>query len=220
MTLTLYEHPFAAYCWKVLIALYEREVSFERSFVGGEEDRARLAELWPMAAIPVLVDDAVGLTLAESTTIVEYLDGHGDASRLIPVDAAAALQTRMWDRVVDGNVMTPVQKIVGDRLRAQGRGDPHGVLEAHALLERAYVLLDSHLAGDGWAAGAAFTLADCAAAPALHYARVVHRWEEDGLPHLTRYFAALTIRPSVTGVIDEAREYRKFFPLPWPDYVD
>lgn len=95
-----------------------------------------------------------------------------------------------------------------------------GVAEAHATLESAYALLDAHLAGGGWAAGPAFTLADCAAAPALYYARVVHRWDEDGrLFNLTRYFEALTARPSVARVIDEAREYRKVFPLPWPDYV-
>jgi glutathione S-transferase len=220
MTLTLYEHPFAAYCWKALIALYERDVPSERRFVGDEADRARLAELWPMASIPVLVDDAAGLTLPESTTIVEYLDGHGDAPALIPAEPAAALQTRMWGRVIDGDVMTPMQKIVGDSLRPEGRSDPQGVCEAHALLDRVYALLDTHLGGGGWVAGTAFSLADCAAAPALHYARVVHRWDEDGLPNLTRYFAALTARPSVARVIDEAREYRKLFPLPWPDYAN
>jgi glutathione S-transferase len=219
MTLTLHEHPFAAYCWKALIALYERDVPFERHFVGGEEDRARLAELWPMASIPVLVDDAAGLTLPESTTIVEYIDGHGDAPPLVPVEPAPALQARLWDRVTDAHVMTPMQKIVGDNLRPEGRGDPEGVAQAHAALERAYALLDAHLMGGDWAAGPAFTLADCAAAPALHYARVVHRWDEDGLANLTRYFTELTARPSVARVIDEAREYRHLFPLPWPDYA-
>jgi len=130
MTLTLHEHPFAAYCWKALIALYERDVLFERRFVGGEADRARLAELWPMASIPVLVDDGAGLTLPESTTIVEYLEGHGDAPPLVPTERAAALQARLWDRVIDGHVMTPMQKIVGDSLRPEGRRDPEGVAEA------------------------------------------------------------------------------------------
>jgi glutathione S-transferase len=219
MTLTLHEHPFAAYCWKALIALYERDVPFERQFIGDEADRARLAELWPMASIPVLVDDAVGITLPESSTIVEYLDGHGDAPPLIPADPATALQARLWDRVIDGHVMTPMQKIVGDNLRPEGRGDPHGVAEAHAALERAYDLLDTHLGDVSWAAGEAFTLADCAAAPALFYARVVHRWDEERLAGLTRYFTELVARSSVARVIDEAREYRHVFPLPWPDYV-
>ena len=219
MTLTLHEHAFAAYCWKALVALFDREVPFERHFVGGEADRERLAELWPMATIPVLVDDATEITLPESTTIVEYLDRYGDAPTLVPSDAAAGLQARLWDRVFDGHVMTPVQKIVGDSLRPKGREDPGGITQAHATLDRAYALLDAHLAGPRWAAGSAFTLADCAAAPALFYARVVHRWDEDRLDNLTRYFGALTARPSVDRVISDAREYRDLFPLPWPDYA-
>jgi glutathione S-transferase len=219
MTLTLHQHPFAAYCWKALIALYERDLPFEPHVVGDEADRARLAELWPMASIPVLVDDGAGVTLPESTSIVEYLDGLGDAPRLVPADPGAALQARLWDRVIDGHVMTPMQKIVGDNLRPEGRGDPEGVAAAHAALDKAYDLLDEHLTGGGWAAGSEFTLADCAAAPALHYARAVHRWDEERLAHLTRYFTELTARPSVARVIEEAREYRHLFPLPWPDHV-
>jgi glutathione S-transferase len=220
MTLILHEHPFAAYCWKALIALHELGLPFERHFVGGQADRAALAELWPMASIPVLVDDATGLTLPESTAIVEYLDGLAQGPRLVPPDPAAALQARLWDRLVDGHVMTPMQKIVGDSLRPEGRGDPEGVDAARATLDRAYALLDAQLAGGGWVAGPAFTLADCAAAPALHYARVVHRWDEEGLRALTRYFSELTARPSVARVIDGAREYRHLFPLPWPDYAE
>jgi glutathione S-transferase len=219
MTLTLHEHPFAAYCWKALIALYERDLPFEPHVVGDETDRARVAELWPMASIPVLVDDEARITLPESTTIVEYLDGLGDAPRLVPEDPAAALQARLWDRVIDGHVMTPMQKIVLDSLRPEGRRDLEGIVEARATLDQAYDLLDKHLSGGVWAAGSAFTLADCAAAPALFYARVVHRWDEERLADLTRYFTELMARPSVARVIDEAREYRHVFPLPWPDYV-
>jgi glutathione S-transferase len=138
----------------------------------------------------------------------------------VPADPAAALQARLWDRVVDGHVMTPMQKIVADSLRPEGRRDPEGVEQARAALERAYALLDDHLGEGGWMAGPEFTLADCAAAPALHYARVVHRWDEAALGALTRYFFALMERPSVARVVDAAREYRSVFPLPWPDYVD
>jgi glutathione S-transferase len=220
MTLTLHDHPFAAYCWKPLIALYEREVPFERNFVGGVEDRAELAKLWPPASIPVLRDEGAGLTVPESTTIVEYLDGIGEAPPLVPRDPAAARTARLWDRVLDGQVATPMQKIVADALRPEGDRDPYGVAEARAGLDATYELLDERLAGETWLAGSAFTLADCAAAPALHYAYVINRWDEDRLADLTRYFAALMERPSVARAVDEAREYRELFPLPWPDYVE
>lgn len=220
MTLILHEHPFASYCWKALVALYERDVPFERHFVGDADARGRLAELWPMASIPVLVDESAGLTLPESTAIVEYLDRFGDAPRLVPDDPTDAIHARLWDRIVDGHVATPMQKIVGDSLRSEGQQDPQGVRDAREQLDRAYELLNDHISDRAWLVAEQFSVADCAAAPALHYARVVHRWDENRLAGLTRYFQALTSRPSVVRVIDEAREYREIFPLPWPDYAD
>ncbi len=219
MTLVLHEHPFAAYCWKPLIALHERQVPFERHFVGGEEDRAELAKLWPPASIPVLRDEAAGITVPESTTIVEYLDAFGDAPPLIPPDPSAACAARLWDRVIDGQVATPMQKIVADALRPEADRDPFGVAEAHATLDATYALLDQQLADQTWLAGNTITLADCAAAPALHYAYVLNRWDEDRLANLTRYFKTLTSHPSVARVIDDARPFRDHFPLPWPDYA-
>ena len=200
----LHEHPFAAYCWKALIAFYECDVAFERVFVGGPEDRARLAELWPVGSIPVLVDGE--RVLGESTAIVEHV-----TPALVP-----DLDARLWDRVIDGQVMTPMQKLVADALRPAEARDRYGVDEARATLDRAYALLDERL-GDGWLAGERFTVADCATAPALFYADVVHRW--DGRPALTAYYERLTARPSVARVIDEARPYRELFPLPWPSHV-
>lgn len=220
MTLTLHEHPFASYCWKVLIALYEREVAFEPHLVIDAADREALAEIWPMGGIPVLVDDEAGTTLPESTVIIEYLDGFGQAPSLLPTDPSGALRARLWDRIFDTTVMTPMQKIVADGLRPEGREDPEGVLQAKATLDRAYDLIDSRLSHNEWAAGPTFSLADCSAAPSLFYARVVHRWDEERLTNLTRYFENLTARASVARVIDEAREYRPLFPLPWPEYAN
>ncbi len=219
MSLTLYEHPFASYCWKVLIALYERELEFTPRLVLDAADRARLADLWPPASIPVLVDGEVGLTLPESTTIVEFLDDRGEAPPLVPADPAAARRARLWDRVFDGQVMTPMQRIVFDALRPEGERDRVGVEEARQALDRAYGLLDDQLAGGGWAAGPGFTLADCAAAPSLYYARVVRRWDEGSHAALDDYFERLLARPAVARVVEEARAYRDHFPLPWPDYA-
>ena len=181
MSLMLHQHPFASYCWKALIALYERDVPFERHFVGDEADRARLAELWPMATIPVLVDRAADVTLPESTTIVEYVDGLGDAPRLIPADPATALQARLWDRVIDGHVMTPMQKIVEDNLRPEGRDIRASSRRAPGSTTRTTCSIGT----EQRRLGPAFSLADCAAAPALFYARVVHRWDEVRLADLT-----------------------------------
>lgn len=219
-SLTLYEHPFATYCWKPLIALYERDVPFRRRQVDDEADRARLAELWPMASIPVLVDEEAGVTLPESTIVVEYLERFGDAPPLIPAEPEVALEARLWGRIMDLRVQTPMQKVVLDSLRSEEERDPYGVEEARSALDRIYTVLDARLRDRAWLASPSFGLADVAAAPALFYARVVRRWDEGDLADLTRYYGTLTARPSVARVIDEARPFRPLFPLPWPDYVD
>jgi len=218
VSLVLHQHPFAMYCWKPLIALYEREVPFTAELV--EADRAALAALWPPASIPVLVDD--GVVVPDSSIIVEQLDRHGDAPPLVPADPDEALQARLWDRVADGYLTTPVQTIVGDALRLPDAKDSHGVSRAHATLDLAYATLDRQLNGrdhDGWLAGDDFTLADCASAPALHYADVLHPLDRDAHPALAAYFDRVLTRSSVARVIDEARPYRELFPLPWPEHV-
>jgi glutathione S-transferase len=219
--LVIHEHPFASFCQKPLVALYELGLPFERRLVGDEASRRALAELWPLAKMPVLRDATAGLTLPESTTIIEHLDTLAPgAPRLIPEDRADALQVRLWDRFHDLYIATPMQKIVGDNLRPDGRGDPEGVAEARRTLDTAYGVLDAQLAGRAWTAGTTFSLADCAAAPALFYARVVHRWNERDRPQITRYYRDLMRRPSVARVVDEARPYRELFPMPWPPDVD
>ena len=115
----------------------------------------------------------------ESSIIVERLDRHGDAPPLIPTDPDEALQARLWDRMADGYVTTPVQQIVGDALRPPDAKDPHGVSQAHATVDLAYATLDRQLNGrnhDRWLAGDDFTLADCDAAPALHSPTSSVRW--------------------------------------------
>jgi glutathione S-transferase len=219
--LVLHEHPFAAYCWKPLIALYELGLPFERHLVTDEASRRELAEIWPLAKIPVLQDETARMVLPESTTIIEYLDGLvPDGPGLIPADAAGALRARLWDRFHDQYIANPMQKIVGDNLRPEGQEDAEGVAEARRTLDTAYTVLDAQLSGRAWTAGAAFTMADCAAAPALFYARIVHRWDEDGQANITRYYRDLVQRPSMARVIDEARPYRDLFPMEWPGDVD
>jgi glutathione S-transferase len=212
MPLTLYEHPFALYCQKVIVALHERGLAFEAKVESADFTREDLAELWPMASIPVLRDgDRV---VPETSVIIEYLDGlEAPGPRLV-----TSLEARLWDRFCDGYVATPVQTVVGDTFRETP--DAEGVAGARATLDRAYAALESQLDGRDWLTGADFTIADCAAAPALFYALAIHRWDEDSHRNLTRYYRALARRPSFRQVIDAARPYRDLFPLPWPEDVD
>jgi glutathione S-transferase len=214
MSLHLYFHPLASFCHKALIALYENDTPFEAVFVdlGKQAERAALLKLWPIGKFPVLRDDARDQTVPESTIIIEYLDRHyPGTTRFIPSDADHAQQTRLRDRFYDLYVHEPMQKIVGDRLRPEGSKDPHGVEEARARLRTSYGMIDSEMATRTWAAGEAFGLADCAAAPALFYANEVMPFGENHR-NVAAYFGRLKARPSYARVLREAEPFFAMFP--------
>ena len=213
----LYAHPFASYCWKVLVALYENHTAFTYRSLGPEDPQAatELEALWPLKKFPVLVDE--GRPVIESSVIVEYLAlRYPGPVCLIPADPQAALEVRFFDRYFDNYIMTPMTKIVTNQLRPEDRRDAYGVEEARAALDTAYRWLDGAMTRRTWAAGENFTLADCAAAPSLFYADWAHPIGES-FPHVRNYRARLLARPSVVRVVDEARPFRQFFPLGAPD---
>jgi glutathione S-transferase len=215
MSLKLYAHPFSSYCQKVLIALYENNTPFEYRMLGNADIAAEHAALWPLRKMPLLVDGTQAVM--EASIIIEYLGlKHPGTVRFLPEDAQSALEVRMMDRFFDNYVMTPMQKIVGDFIRQSENRDPHGVAEARQLLDRAYRWLEGRMAGRRWAAGEDFSLADCAAAPALFYADWVHPVGED-CPEVRAYRRRLLAYPSFARAVDEARPYRKFFPPGAPD---
>jgi glutathione S-transferase len=215
MSLKLYFHPLASFCHKALIALYENDIPFEPVMVDLADERSSAAfrAVWPIAKMPVLRDEARGCTVAESTIIVEYLDSHyPGATRLLPADADRAWQTRMWDRFFDHYVQEPMQKIVTDRLRPAGQNDPYGVAQASAQLHDACRVIEPEIQAKTWMMGDAFTLADCAAAPALFYANTVEPFPETQ-GRLSGYLDRLMARPSFARVLAEAEPYFRLFPM-------
>ena len=217
MILQLYAHPFSSYCQKVLIALYENGTSFELRILGPDDERttAEWLALWPLQRFPVLTD--AGRPVVEASIIIEHLGlYHPGPVRLVPEDPRAALAVRMMDRFFDNYVMTPMQKIVVDHMRADTARDQQGVAEARAMLDRAYRWLDDAIAGREWAAGDTFSLADCAAAPSLFYADWTHAIGRE-YPNVRSYRKRLLARPSFARAVDEARPYRSLFPPGAPD---
>ena len=213
----LYAHPFASYCQKALIALYENDTPFEFRMLapGDERATAELEALWPFKRFPVLVDR--NRTIVEASIIIEHLGlEHPGPVRLIPEEARAALEVRMMDRFFDNYVMTPMQAIVLDSLRGAESRNPQGVAEARQTLDIAYRWLEERMEGRSWAALDAFTLADCAAAPALFYADWAHPIAAAFI-HVREYRSRLLARPSFARAVDEARPYRSLFPLGAPD---
>jgi len=216
MSLTLYYHPLASFCHKVLIALYERGITFEKRFIdlANPDDQDALEAVWPLRKFPVIHDAIRDRNVAETSIIIEYLDQHFDgAPPLIPADPGEALAVRLWDRIFDNHVQVPMNEIVFDRLF--GRNDD--MSRWRSALDVAYAMIDRQLRGQsGWICSEAFTMADCAAAPALFYASTVQPFPESAT-RLHAYFERLVERPSVRQVLEDAAPY---FPLyPYADAI-
>lgn len=215
MTPKLYGHPFSSYTQKALIALYENETPFQFRSLEDKQAEAEWIGLWPIKRFPLLLDD--DRSVMEASVIVEYLDlHHPGRSPLLPTDRHAAIEVRFMDRFFDNYIMTPMQKIVLDRLRPEEDRDSFGVADARRSLDTAYGWLNEKLEGREWAAGEDFSLADCAAAPALFYADWAHPIDTEFV-NVKAYRQRLLARPSFARAVDEARPYRAYFPLGAPD---
>jgi glutathione S-transferase len=210
MMLTLHHHPLSSYCWKVLIALYELDLPFERRIVdlGDAVERTAFLDVWPIGKFPVLQDE--GRVIPESSIIVEYLDRIAGGGRLVPQDSQEAWKARAADRFYDQHIQTPMQKIVTDRLRPAGESDAFGVEQARSQLGVALALIEADVT-KSWAIGESFSMADCAAAPALYYANRVAPFGKTH-PCTTAYLERLKARPSFARVLAEAEPYFAMFP--------
>jgi glutathione S-transferase len=198
----LFYHPLASFCWKALIALYERELPFEPRLVDFSDavQRTSYLAMAPLGHFPALREGE--RVLVESSIIIEHLGG------LIP--ATNALDVRARDRFFDLEIHLQMQKVVADELRPAGQRDPFGVAEARAKIRTAYAYLETWI-GNAWACGEVFTLADCAAAPALWYADKVAPMR-GAYPAVAAYLARLIARPSFARVLAEAAPYLPMFP--------
>lgn len=217
MTIILHGHPFSSYTWKALIALYEKDLPFTLHNVADDtaanpEKGGRLKQIWPPNTFPVIEDGEQ--IVIESSTLIEHLDlAYPETIRMVPADPAEALQVRIMDRVFDNHVMARVQAIVGEHLPfITQKPDPMRIDRAKNQLSVIYQWLNEKLPEDGWACGAEFTLADCAAAPSLFYADWVHPIPDDCV-RVKAYRARALARPSVARCVDDARPYRHFWTL-------
>ncbi len=216
MSLELYGHLFSSYTQKVLIALYENRTPFEFRGLGPDSPHAaEWLRRWPLRKFPLLVDGE--RNVAETSIIIEYLHlKHPGPVRLLPSEPMAALGVRFLDRFFDLHVMNAAQHAVDGALTRDPQRRQEGVALSAKKLELAYAWLERELAGRKWAAGEEFTLADCAAAPALFYADWVHPIPAS-CAVVRDYRARLLKRPSFARAVEDARPYRPLFPLGAPD---
>jgi glutathione S-transferase len=214
MSLILYFHPLSSFCQKALIALYENGTPFTPHMVDlmDEQENAAFKKIWPLGKFPVLRDKDT--TVPESTTIIEYLaQRYPGPVKLVPEQPDAAFTARAQDRFYDLHVHMVMQKIITDRLRPAGKNDTYGVDQARTALRTALGIVDKDMAKKTWAAGEAFTMADCAAAPTLFYTNMAVAPLAGTYDNLAAYLDRLTRRPSFARALEEAKPFLKYVPI-------
>ena len=209
----LHAHPLSSCCQKVLIGARVLGVALDQQLLnlGDPGQREALDARSPAGKMPLLVDE--GRVVAETSIIIEYLQQRhaADGARLIPHDPDAALAVRFWDRFCDFYLMTPMQALTAELLKPESDRSEEAAQAARSLLLKSYAALDRQLDGRTWLAGEGFSMADCAAAPALFYAVAYVPVPENGAD-LLAYFERLMAHPDVAAVVDAARPWFKFFP--------
>lgn len=206
--LTLYAHPLSSYCWKALIALYENCTPFELHLLESGESWAAFREIWPIGKMPLLHDSGRNARVPEASIIIEYLDTHYRGStRFVPDDVDLAREVRLKDRLFDLYLQGPMQRITNEILSPERSNT--AIAQAKDNLRTAYGVLEAGFDGP-FAGGDSFSMADCAAFPALFYGDT--RAPLTDFPKLSAYLERLKQRPSIARVFDEATPYLNYVP--------
>ena len=196
----LYYNPLSTYCQKAMIAFNEKGLAYEPSIVNlmTAEGRAAYEQVNPLGKIPFL-KPSEDWQVPESTSIVEYLeDKFPKTARLIPAAGGdAARQVRFMDRMSDFYYNEPVVELAFQQLGFRAKDDAKAA-RARKYVAMTYAHWDKRLASQAWMCGESFSLADCAAIPAMFYAQTAAPF--DAFPNVVAYWRRAQLRPSYVKV--------------------
>ena len=197
----LYYHPISTYSQKVLIALYEKGLDFEKEIVElmDPEARADYLQVYPMGKIPCLIDD--DQMVPESSIIIEYIDAMAEP-RLIKGDASETRKIRFKDRMFDFYLNNNIATLLFQSLKPEAEQDQEKIDKARFQINTMYGFMEHEFGNQDYANGNEFLMGDCAAAPALNYAQQVAPFSE--YKNICAYWDRLTAKPSVKRVQEEA----------------
>jgi len=194
--LTLFDDVFSPYARKVRIALYEKDVPFERvRALHGDCNRTDFIDVNPRAEVPALVDG--NFQLFDSTVICEYIEDRYPAPPLYPKDPERRGTCRLIEDLADTQLDAALYAIT---LIEFGRGESHPTMHEVAARDmgRLYVELEGRLGEKRFLCGDAFSIADIAVAPHVMAATFLgFSPDPTQRPNLARWMDRVQERPSV-----------------------
>jgi maleylpyruvate isomerase len=153
--------------------------------------------------VPCLVLDD-GSALPESAVILAYLDEKFPERPLAPTDAEGRARVALLQRLAENGVLVPLVQFFHDMTA----GDPNAGASARERLGAGLDRLEHFIAADGYAAGPAFTRADCVLGPALFGVPALGGMLGDATllakrPKLAAYAGRVSQHPAVAKVLGE-----------------
>jgi len=195
----LYYNPLSTYSQKALIAFYEKGIKFEPQIVNlmTPDGRAAFEKVYPLGKVPFF-KPSEDWQVPESTSIIEYLeDKFPSTPRLIPEEREAARQVRFIDRMSDLYYNDPVVELLFQKLGFRPKNEEEAA-RANKYVAVTYGYWDKRLASQNWLCGSTFSMADCAAIPAMYYAQLVAPFASH--PNIAAYWKRALERPSYQKV--------------------
>ena len=198
----LYTVPLSNFGNKSVIVAYEKNLDLEIVPPPGELASDAFLKINPLGKIPALEVD--GTVIPESEVINEYLEDRFPNPPLLPKDPAARARVRVLTRHHDLYLDPPMRSLFF-QMDPKTR-NAEIVKQGLAGSEKALDYLESRI-GSPWAAGDAFTLADCALAPSVWYIiRLLPAFGVDDplgkRPKTAAWFARAEARPSVKRALE------------------
>ncbi|MEK0267787.1 glutathione S-transferase family protein [Stenotrophomonas rhizophila] len=182
--------------FKITIALEELGLPYQLHHVRIAEDEHRqphFLRLHPHARIPVLVDEAAGITVFESAAILLYLASK--TGRLLPEAAGARWEAITWLMFHSASVGPILGQRVHFEMFAKGRYAP-AIERYRRLSAEFFATLDQRLADRPWLAGEAYSIADIAGYGWTYIATLID-FDFSTYPHLSAWHARMSQRPAV-----------------------
>lgn len=182
--------------FKITIALEELGLPYALHHVRideGEHRQAEFLRLNPHGRIPVLVDEAEGITLFESAAILLYLAEK--TGRLLPPAPRARWQALQWLVFHAASVGPLIGQRVHFELFSSTR-NAEAIARFRRLTNEAFATLDQHLASHRFLAGQEFSIADIAHFGWTHIARIID-FDFSHHRHLSAWHERVAARPAV-----------------------
>jgi glutathione S-transferase len=202
----LYNLNLSNFATKSRIAIYEKGANVEIVAVpGGDMKSPDYLKVNPLGKIPTL--DADGPIIPESEVINEYLEEKFPNPPLMPKSPEARAHVRWFTRYHDLYLDPPIRALFA-HLNPKSR-DEKVVNEKLSDIHQRLDQLESMMAPAGnFAAGAEFTLADCALVPTtFFYVNVLPGFGAksplEGRPKYTAWWSKVQTRPSVSKALSE-----------------